>query len=305
MNKELKVGLIGLDTSHVVAFSRLLNDPKDPHRVPGARVVAGFPGGSPDMPLSVNRVQGFTEDIRGKFGVSILASPEAVAEAADLVFITAVDGRTHRDLFQRIVRFGKPTYIDKPLAVSVADARAILEGASSAGVPVMSSSSLRYAESFVAALGDASLGGVTGVDVSGPLDLEPTQPGLFWYGIHAIEMVVAAMGPGCRRLRAVTSEGSEVYVAEWTDGRIATIRGNRTGHQDFTCVLHGVKGFRLVYPYSTGKPPYAGLLAAILRSLPAGKSAVPALETLEVIRLIEAANAARAGAGCVELEAQS
>ncbi len=299
---EKKIGLIGLDTSHVVAFSRLLNDPKDPHHVPGAKVVVGFPGGSPDMPLSINRVKGFTEEIQGKYGVRIVDRLEAVAEAADLVFITAVDGRVHHDLFGRVARYGKPTYIDKPLALSVAETKAILEAASSAGIPVMSSSSLRYAESFVAALGDATLGGVQGIDVCGPLEMESTQPGLFWYGIHAVEMIVAAMGVGCRRVRATMQEGCEIFVAEWADGRIATFRGNRKGHQHFTCVLHGEKGFRFVDPYSTGKPPYASLLAAILRSLPHGRSDVPEGQTLEVIRLIEAANTARDGAGCVELD---
>lgn len=303
MPSEFKIGLVGLDTSHVVAFSRLLNDPRDPHHVAGAKVVVGFPGGSPDMPPSVNRVKGFTEEIRAKHGVRIVDRVEAVAEAVDLVFITAVDGRVHRDLFDRVARYRKPTCIDKPLALSSAEARAILEAASSAGIPLMSTSSLRYAEPFVAALGDADLGGVHGIDVCGPLELEPTQPGLFWYGIHAVEMIVAALGVGCRRVRATTREGCELFVMEWEDGRIATYRGNRAGHQHFTCVVHGGKGFRFVDPYAGGKPFYASLLAAILRSLPFGCGDVPEGQTLEVIRIIDAANAARAGAGCVELGA--
>jgi len=101
MAERLRVGLIGLDTSHAVAFTKLLNDPSNEHHVPGAKVTAGFPGGSGDFHLSASRVEGFTRQLKDAFGVEILQTPEAVAERVDLVFISAVDGRAHRDLFER------------------------------------------------------------------------------------------------------------------------------------------------------------------------------------------------------------
>src|SRR4051812_24165385 len=108
---SIRVGLIGLDTSHVVAFTKVLNDAANPEHIPGARVVAGWPGGSPDFQLSVGRVQKFMQQLREEHGVKILDTPEAVAEQSDLICITAVDGRVHRELFERVAKFGKPTFI--------------------------------------------------------------------------------------------------------------------------------------------------------------------------------------------------
>src|SRR5688500_4494813 len=151
--QELKIGLVGLDTSHVEAFTSLLNDPKNGNHVAGGKVVAAFPGGSKDFELSWSRVEKFTKSLREKYAVEMKETPEAVAEAVDLLFITAVDGRVHRGQFERTVKFKRPTFVDKPFAVSVADAEAMVRLANAEKVPLMSCSSLRYAESLVAALG--------------------------------------------------------------------------------------------------------------------------------------------------------
>src|SRR4051812_28266052 len=136
----LRIGMIGLDTSHVIAFARALHaSPRELRAdLPEARIVAGYAGGSPDFPLSATRVEGFTKQLRDEFGVPILDSIEAVAEAADLVFILSVDGRVHLEQFRRVARFGKPVYIDKPFTTSLAEAEEIIRLAREAGVPVMS-----------------------------------------------------------------------------------------------------------------------------------------------------------------------
>src|SRR5688500_15965080 len=115
--KELKVGLVGLDMSHAVEFARRLNDPDNVEHVPGGRVAAGVPGGSTDFPLSWSRVQKFTAEVRDKFGVEIVDSPEAVAERADVLLVTTADGRLHRVLFDRLLKFNRPMFIEKPLTL--------------------------------------------------------------------------------------------------------------------------------------------------------------------------------------------
>ena len=47
--KTIRVGIIGLDTSHVVAFTKVLNGAKAQGDLAGVRVVAAYPGGSPDV----------------------------------------------------------------------------------------------------------------------------------------------------------------------------------------------------------------------------------------------------------------
>ncbi len=295
MKTPLRIGLIGLDTSHVTAFTTLLNDTAHPHHVSGARVVAGYSGGSDDFPLSRDRVAGFTAELRDQHGVEILPTPEAVADAVDLVFVEAVDGRTHLDLFRRIIRFAKPTFIDKPMATTLGDAREIFDLAGAAGVPVMSASSLRYAAPLLEALN--APGEILGCDAFGPMPEQPTQPGWLWYGIHTVEMVVAAMGAGCRRVQGMRTGSHDLLSLEWSDGRIASIHGIRDGHSRFGITLHRKNGFSFVDAYSSPVPPYAGLLQAILGSLPHGHSAIGEEHTLEVMRIVEMANAEWGGEG--------
>ena len=47
---EIRVGIVGLDTSHAPAFTRILNDKSDPDHVPGAKVVASFRRAAPISP---------------------------------------------------------------------------------------------------------------------------------------------------------------------------------------------------------------------------------------------------------------
>jgi predicted dehydrogenase len=301
MAEPLRIGLVGLDTSHVVAFTRLLNDPAAPNHVAGGRVVAGFPGASADFELSFARVEGFTQQLRDEFGVEILDSPEAVADRVDLLFISSVDGRRHRPFFERTADRRRPTFIDKPFTTSLADAKAILQLARECGIPVMSCSSLRYADNLRAALARTEDGPILGVDVFGPMNIEPTQPGLFWYGIHCVEMLVATLGVGCQRVHATANAGTDLIVAEWSDGRMASLRGIRGGHDRFGISLHREKGFQFVDVKANARPYYAGMLEAILQSLPNGRSDVPGDQMLEVVRFIEAANASREAGRSVDV----
>src|SRR5947207_802419 len=155
---DLKIGLVGLDTSHVLAFTKCFNKPGDAEHVPGGRVVCAFPGGSKDFETSIGRVDKFTATVRDDFGVQILDKPEAVADAVDLLFITAVDGRTHLDYVRKTIAARRPTFIDKPFAVNSADAKEMFKLAEQHGVPMMSCSSLRYAQSLTEALADDALG---------------------------------------------------------------------------------------------------------------------------------------------------
>lgn len=299
-NKTLNVGLIGLDTSHVIAFTKLLNDPNDPNHLPGAKVTVGFSGGSPDFDLSRDRVQGFTNDLRDKHGLKILATPEAVAEAADLVFIEAVDGRVHLDLLKKTIKFRKPTFIDKPFATTVADAKTMLKLAADNQVPLMSCSALRYAQSTIQAMSEP--GDIVGCDTYGPMAEIPSQPGLLWYGIHQIEMIQRAMGSGCATARAYRNDGCDVCLFEWNDGRLAMFRGLRDTKTGFGLTIHRKEGSKMYDITKDTKPYYAGLLAAILRSLPHGKTETSPQDLMDVMNMIAAANESRQSGKPVKVE---
>ena len=293
--RELKLGLVGLDTSHVIIFADMLNNPESKTPLTGARITAAWPGGSPDLPSSISRVPGYTAELRDQRGVAILDSPEAVAAACDAVLLTSLDARVHRAQFERIAAAGggRPVFVDKPFALTGAEARAIFECAARHGTPVFTSSSLRFSEALTAVVTPANRGEVTGADFCGPVALEPTNPGWFWYGIHAVEMLYAAMGRGCRSVRAVKTENYDSIVGVWADGRIGTVRGNRTGNFEFHGTVHFAKRSAHVDVPACKKGFFHSLAEEILKISAGGPVPVDAEESIELIRFIEAANESR------------
>lgn len=301
MDGVMRIAMIGLDTSHCVAFAKLLHDADHPFHVPGARVVAGFPGGSEDFELSRSRVEGFKRRMESEFGIVVAASPEEAAEQADGILITAGDGRRHLELMEKVSSFGKPVFIDKPLAVTSTHAHAIFAIAERRGVPVMSSSALRYAAALEEALAELGDQPVSGADCYGPMDIEPTQGGLFWYGIHTVEMLYRIMGKGCVQVSATSNDRFDLVVGRWADGRIGTVRGTRAGSGHFGATIHGDRSEQQLRIDVHPKPFYAGLLENVIEFMRTGASPIDPEETLEIIRFIEAANESRAGGGAVSL----
>ncbi|MCC6682522.1 MAG: Gfo/Idh/MocA family oxidoreductase [Phycisphaeraceae bacterium] len=294
MSSTQRIGMIGLDTSHVIAFCRLLMDQSDPHYIPGFKVSAAWAGGSRDFDKSWSRIEGFTRELKEKYGVPMLETPRQVAEQCDLVLMTAVDGRTHQELFAQIAPVGRPTFIDKPLSVSVAGAEAIFAMADKHHVVLSSSSSLRFNDEFVEALRDDELGPIVAIDVFGPLEMVDAMPGYLWYGVHGIEMMVAAMGVGCESLQVVKMPDRELLICRWGGNRTAVYHGTFTGTHAFAAVIRREKGVQMIDIAQARRPFYAGLLEAITSTLLRGKPTVDRAQMLEVMRVMELGNAARA-----------
>ena len=184
--KEIRIGLIGLDTSHVVAFTKILNDPKATGPLAHAKVTAAFRGGSLDIPSSANRLDKFTETLTKAYGVKIYATIAELCKNVDAVMIESVDGRPHLRQAIPVIDAGLPVFIDKPMAGTLADAIFIFQYANIKGVPLFSSSSLRYGKATQAAR-NGSLGKINYAETFSPASLEPHHPDLFWYGVHGCE----------------------------------------------------------------------------------------------------------------------
>ncbi|MCX6595280.1 MAG: Gfo/Idh/MocA family oxidoreductase [Acidobacteria bacterium] len=140
MAADLRLGIVGTDTSHVIAFTKILNDPSNPEHIPGAKVVALYKGGSPDIESSASRVEGYAKELAEKWHVEVLPEISAMCGKVDAVFLESVDGRKHLPQFRELVKCGKPVFIDKPLASTLADAREIDRLAKQAKVPPTSPS---------------------------------------------------------------------------------------------------------------------------------------------------------------------
>lgn len=293
MNKEITLGLIGCDTSDSLAFTRILNDPAHEHPVAGARITTAFSRKSSEFGLSQSRMSSLVKELREKWGVAMVDTPEEVAAICDGILITSSDGRIHRDQFERIAPSGKPTFIDAPFALDAGTAREIFRLADAHELPLMSCSALRYAERLVELLNDTTEGSLFGADFYGPMPLQPPQPGLFGYGIHTIEMLFAAFGKGCAEVRASHNEDHELVTALWQDGRIGTVRGNRRGNDRFGGVIHRERGSHFVDIQSAHRSYHASLLDQVLAMLTTGVPPIDHEETVEIIRFIEASNESR------------
>lgn len=291
--KALRVGIIGLDTSHVVAFTKVLNDPNAQGDLAGLRVVAAFPGGSPDVASSRDRVEGFTEQLRDQFGVEIVGSIDALLERVDVVLLESVDGRPHLEQARPVLKAGKPVFIDKPVAGTLADAIAIFQLAEETGTPCFSSSSLRYSPNVVELTKNPALGDLIGCDAYSPCSLEEHHPDLFWYGVHGVEMLYTVMGTGCESVTRVQTDGTELVVGTWKGGRVGTYRGIRQGKSDYGVLAFGSKGIVHIHGYGGYEP----LLHQIAKFFRTGQPPVSAEETIEMFAFMEAADESKRRGG--------
>ncbi len=290
---DLRVGLIGLDTSHVIAFTRALNDPKNKDHVPGAKITAVFKGGSPDVKSSATRVDGYTRQLTGEFGIKLYSTIAELVANVDAIMIESVDGRPHLAQFKEVMQSGKPVFIDKPLAGSLRDAMTIFRLAQQHNVPVFSASSLRF--NALAALKNAKYGELRGATSHGPCELEEHHPDLYWYGIHAVETLYTVMGTGCQTVVRTHTANTDVVTGVWADGRVGTMRGNRNAK--------GAGAYGLTVFGSTAnvtpelKTGYGALLKEIVTFFQTKTPPVPAEDTLEIMAFMEAADESKRRGG--------
>jgi predicted dehydrogenase len=296
--QPIRLGIIGLDTSHVVAFTKAFNDSSDPGYVPGAKVVAAYKGGSPDIDASRNRLEKFTTELREKWRVEIVDDIPALCGKVDGILLESVDGRPHLEQVKPVLAARKPVFIDKPLAASYRDAREIARLAKQADVPWFSSSSLRFWEETQRLKTSREAGHVVGCDVYGPSPTEAHHPDLVWYGIHAVEALYTLMGPGCESVSRVSTDGTDVVVGKWKDGRLGVVRGIRQGKQDYGITLFGEKA---VLRSEEREGGYRPLLVEIVKFFQTGVSPVNAEDTLEMFAFMEAADRSKAKAGAAVL----
>jgi predicted dehydrogenase len=292
--QPFRLGIIGLDTSHVTAFTKAFNDPTDPGYVPGVQVVAAFKGGSNDIDASRNRLEKFTTELREKWKIEIVDDIPTLCKKVDGILLESVDGRPHLEQVKPVLAAKKPVFIDKPLAASYKDAKEIARLAKEAGVPWFSSSSLRFWEETQRLKASPKAGPVSGCDVYGPAPTEPHHPDLMWYGIHAVETLYTLMGRGCESVTRVTTEGTDVVVGKWKDGRLGVVRGIRQGKQDYGITLFGEKA---VLRSESREEGYRPLLVEIVKFFQTGVAPVNPEDTLEMFAFMEAADMSKTKGG--------
>lgn len=281
---DVRVGIIGLDTSHAIAFTKIINDREDGKPGTGFMVTHAYPQGSRDIESSVTRIPGYIEEIK-PLGVTITDSIEDLLDQVEVVLLETNDGRLHLEQAQQVFEAGKPTFIDKPIAGSLDDTKQIFKEAMKHEVPVWSASSLRYSPT-TQEVANGKIGKVLGADTYSPAKLEKTHPDLYWYGIHGVESLYTVMGTGCNQVSRIFRDEMEVVTGEWEDGRIGTFRGLRTEKTGYGGVAFGTEGIAPVGAYEG----YQHLVWEILKFFKSGVVPVSPEETIELFAFMAAAD---------------
>ncbi|MFM7055850.1 MAG: Gfo/Idh/MocA family oxidoreductase [Planctomycetota bacterium] len=288
----LRIGFVSLDSSHCTAFTRLLQeasaDPADPWGLAGAAITVGWPGGSPDFPLSHDRVDGFTAEMQS-LGVRMAASVEELLEQVDAVILGAVDGRQHEELATRILPAGLPVFIDKPLAHNSRAACRVAAIADHSGTPWFTASAIRFQHSLTETLANLNSAQehITGCDAWGTLRTGRGHIELAWYGIHGIEALYAVMGTGCQSVSRCRTESGDLTTGIWPEGRIGSFRALHEGRQPpgFGMTVFGSQSIQSLHFPAT----YHELLSAILQFFRTRHPPVPNKESLEIFAFMQAA----------------
>ena len=287
--EDLKIGIIGCDTSHVTAFTETLNDPTAKGHVAGGRVVGAFKGGSSDIPESANRLDQITKTIHEKYGVKMYDRIEELCQNVDAVLLESLDGRPKLEQIKPVLAARKPVFVDKPMAGSLHDVIEMFKLAQKAKVPIFSSSSLRFSSNNQA-IHNGSIGKVNYAETYGPCELEPHHPDLFWYGIHGVEALYTVMGTGCKTVqRTNTPDGKIEVIGTWSHARKGIFQESKN--------FHGLaKGARGEAPAGTFDG-YVPLVREIMTFFQTGVAPVKPEETIEIFAFMEAADLSKSRGG--------
>lgn len=275
-----RLGIIDFDSSHCVEFTRRFNHVgMDADQVvEGARVVLGWPGSSLMFP---ERIAEHLPQVRAS-GVELVNDPSEMIGQIDAVLILSICGSAHLERVTPFLKAGIPAFVDKPFACSLEDAQAMFTLARESGVSLWSASGMRFASEVLEFQQRTTLyGDLHGVLAYGPAKRAAGNPGLLHYGIHATEILCTLMGPGCQAVTAQHVAGADVVCGEWADGRLATLRGARTGSTayGFTAFCqHGV-----IPQPASARFSYRNLCANIVETLRTGTLPVTPQQTLEII----------------------
>ncbi|MFM7539083.1 MAG: Gfo/Idh/MocA family protein [Planctomycetota bacterium] len=313
--RPVRVGVLGIDNYQSVAYTQLFNDPRqNKGELSGLKVTVAYPGeASADIQESVDNLPKWKEQIQ-KFGVRIVASVGEMLKESDVVMIMSLDGRKHRKEAEAVLRAGKPLFIGRPLAADWQDAMAILKMAEETKTPCWSSSQHRFSPGFIGMRNHPEVGKVLGLDLHGGYPTHPSHSEMYWHALHSVDTIYTILGPGCETVACASTPLTESITAVWSDGRVATYRGIKTGDAQKAAVkysgtVYGDKGVSITGIYGHGVPEkgiaptkdeymgYKGIAIEMAKFFKGGPAPVGIGEMREVFAFMEAAQASKRQGG--------
>ncbi|MDH7601934.1 MAG: Gfo/Idh/MocA family oxidoreductase [Armatimonadota bacterium] len=278
----LKIGIIGLDSSHTIEFARRLVAPDCPaeQKVSGATVtkVMRF-----ETPFQDSAGLDARQKQLESWGIPVTTHLEEATSDCDAIILCINDPSLHLEYFRKIAGLGKPVFVDKPLADTKANAAQILEAAAENKTPFFSCSSLRFAPALLDAC--SKVNQPTRVSVFGPLGQAAAGSSIVWYGVHAVEMMQRALGRGAQSVRTFSDETGAVLLVKYNDSRRGVVELCR-GAWQYGGSVRGKDGAVFLVDTSL---LYTDLLREIVKFFETKKAPVEPEDALEVTAILDAA----------------
>lgn len=273
--RTLRVGLLGVNTSHASAYARILNEKQ---AVPGARMTWVWGG-------ELRADQPDAATLAEKFDIpTVVTDPAERLPETDLVLVVddTGGGANHVPLARPFVKAGVPAFVDKPMAVDIAEAKSLFELAESTGTPVTSSSALRFARELRENREQIDgLGKLSSIISVGPGEW-------YYYGVHAVEQLFAAAGSGVEWVQRHTWPDRDVAVLSYAvGGPTAVVQTLRDAAYRFHITMYGEHGHHAVR-VADFDAFYTGQVTGAVEMARTGQPPIAPGETVELLAVLRA-----------------
>lgn len=283
MSNDIKVAMIGLDTSHATEFAKRFQGPQCPkdQRVSGLKVVNCLSFYTQFMKDEARKSS--QEDAMKECEINITEDFDEAVNGCDAIMIEINDPSLHLEYFSKCADLGKPIFLDKPLADTVANGKKIRDITKQTGLKVFSSSALRFTPVLEQAC--QQIPKPLFATAYGPLGKAPAGSGIVWYGVHTFEMIQRAMGPGAKGVFVHKDETGLVAMVRYADGRRAVVelRDNSWPYGGNLRTEEEGAGFSVDFTRC-----YSDLLERVVKFFAGGDAPLTIDDTLEVMAMLEA-----------------
>lgn len=173
----MRIGIVGAENSHCAHIARSLNVDK---------AVRG---------VEVTHIWGETAEFaraaaeEGKVATTV-EDPTDMIGSVDGVVVDHRHGKDHLPAARPFVEAGIPVFVDKPFCTDLREGVEFVRFARGKGVPITSYSVLSLQQS-ARRFGEEmrKLGTLRSLVTAGPCDLESEYGGVFFYGIHQVDLI--------------------------------------------------------------------------------------------------------------------
>ena len=255
----INIGIVGAENSHTVAIARILNTQK---KVPGFRLVAVW---------GESRRAAIDASERGEIPI-IVKDPADMIGQVDAAIVDHRHARFHLPAVTPLLEAKLPLFVDKPFCYRLNEGKAFLARAKRLRVPVTSFSVLPKQKAFAEHLKQVKkLGAIRSVVSTGPCDIKSQHGGIFFYGIHQVDMVVRLLNHDVTHAEINRHKANHTATFYSDSGAISTLNLISEGRPAFHVSVIGEKG-RVDTEIGYDADPYLTGTRAFCRMFKRGKT---------------------------------